>query len=94
MTKMKHDDGLEWLRDIRRKMAANFGHDPKKAAAYYQELQRHYTPRLYHREAQVGTDVPADSVLQDRATTKIATDQCAPLTTYGPPRKRTAKRAK
>ena len=44
----KHDDGLEWLRDIRRKMAAKFGHDPKKAAAHYQKMQRRYSDRLYH----------------------------------------------
>ncbi len=49
----KHDDGLEWLRDIRRKMAAKFDHDPKKAAAHYQKMQRHYGDRLYHREHEV-----------------------------------------
>ena len=51
--KTKHDDGLEWLRQIRRKMAARFGHDPKKAAAYYQKMQRRYADRLYQpdREA-------------------------------------------
>jgi len=29
--KAKHDDGLEWLRDIRRRLAKKFDHDPKKA---------------------------------------------------------------
>jgi hypothetical protein len=48
--KMKHDDGLEWLREIRRKMAAKFDHDPRKAAAYYQTMQRRYTNRLYRRD--------------------------------------------
>ena len=33
--KTKYDDGLEWLREIRRKMAVRFEHDPRKAAAYY-----------------------------------------------------------
>ena len=47
----KHDDGLEWLREIRRKMAAQFDHDPRKAAACYQIMQRRYTDRLYRREA-------------------------------------------
>ena len=47
-TKVKHDDGLEWLREIRRKIAARFDHDPRKAAAYYQEMQTHYAARLYH----------------------------------------------
>jgi hypothetical protein len=48
--KPKHDDGLEWLRAIRRKMAEKFQHDPKKAAAYYQKMQRRYAGRLYRRD--------------------------------------------
>jgi hypothetical protein len=51
--KAKHDDGLEWLRDIRRKMAAKFDHDPHKAAAYYQKMQRRYANRLYRRDHEV-----------------------------------------
>jgi len=51
--KAKHDDGLEWLRDIRRKMAAQFDHDPRKAAAYYQKMQRRYADRLYRRDHEV-----------------------------------------
>ncbi|MEW6302042.1 MAG: hypothetical protein AB1705_01130 [Verrucomicrobiota bacterium] len=47
--KTKRDDGLEWLRTIRRKMAAKFGHDPKKASTHYQKLQRRYANRLYRR---------------------------------------------
>jgi hypothetical protein len=48
--KKKHDDGLEWLREIRRNMAAKFHHDPRKAAAYYQKMQRRYVGRLYRRD--------------------------------------------
>jgi hypothetical protein len=48
--KRKHDDGLEWLREIRRKMAAKFDHDPRQAAAYYQKMQRRYANRLYRRD--------------------------------------------
>ena len=47
--KAKHDDGLEWLRDIRRKLAAKFDHDPKKVAAHYQKMQQRYAHRLYRR---------------------------------------------
>ena len=47
--KTKPDDGLEWLREIRRKMAAKFGHDPKKAGAYYRKMQQRYAHRLYRR---------------------------------------------
>jgi hypothetical protein len=51
--KMKHDDGLEWLREIRRKMAAKFDHNPRKAAALYQKMQRQYAGRLYHGDHEV-----------------------------------------
>jgi hypothetical protein len=51
--KTKHDDGLEWLREIRRAMAAKFDHDPRKAAAYYQKMQRRYAGRLYRRDDNV-----------------------------------------
>ena len=51
--KSKHDDGLEWLREIRRKMAAKFDHDRRKAAAYYQKMQRRYASRLYRRDHEV-----------------------------------------
>lgn len=45
--KTKHDDGLEWLRDIRSKLAKKFDYDPKKAAAHYREIQKRYPSRLY-----------------------------------------------
>jgi hypothetical protein len=51
--KTKHDDGLEWLREIRRKMAAKFDHDPRKVAAYYQKMQQRYAGRLYLRDHEV-----------------------------------------
>jgi hypothetical protein len=31
-------------------MAAKFDHDPRKAAAYYQKMQRRYAGRIYHRD--------------------------------------------
>ena len=47
ITKTKHDDGLKWLREIRRKMAEGFGHDPKKAADYiYAALRKGYGQAL------------------------------------------------
>ncbi len=50
--KTKTDDGLEWLREIRRKMAAKFAHDPKKAGAHHRKMQQRYAHRLYrHGEA-------------------------------------------
>ncbi len=47
--KTKSDDGLEWLRDIRRDMAAEFAHDPKKIGEHIRKLQREHPERLYRR---------------------------------------------
>jgi hypothetical protein len=35
------------------KMAAKFDHDPRKAAAHYQKMQRRYASRLYRRDHEV-----------------------------------------
>ena len=48
--KTKHDDGLEWLRAIRRKMAEDFNYDPKKAGEYYRNMARRPGVKLYKRE--------------------------------------------
>lgn len=53
--KTKHDDGLGWLRDIRRRLAKKFDYDPRKAAAHYRELQARHASRLYKR----GDPLPA-----------------------------------
>ena len=49
--KPKHDDGLEWLREIRRTMARQFDYDPKKAGEYYRKMARRPGVKLYKREA-------------------------------------------
>ena len=51
--KAKHDDGLEWLRAIRRRLAKRFDHDPKKAGEFYRALQKRHASRLYKRGQQV-----------------------------------------
>lgn len=48
--KAKYDDGLEWLREIRRKMAKEFNYDPKKAGDFYRKMARRPGVRLYKRE--------------------------------------------
>ena len=50
MKTTKHDDGLEWLREVRRKMAKEFNYDPKKAGDYYREMARRTGAKLYRRE--------------------------------------------
>ena len=48
--KTKYDDGLEWLREIRRKMAKEFNYDPKKAGEFYRKMARRPGVKLYKRE--------------------------------------------
>jgi len=48
--KTKYDDGLEWLREIRRKMAKEFNYDPKKAGEFYRKMAARPGVKLYKRE--------------------------------------------
>lgn len=44
--KTKHDDGLEWLREIRRNTSAACGHDPARLVEHYRQVQAKYAKRL------------------------------------------------
>jgi hypothetical protein len=35
-------DGLEWLREVRKKMAANCHNDPKMMGDYFRRIQKQY----------------------------------------------------
>jgi hypothetical protein len=41
-----HDDGLEWLREIRRKMSEECNHDPKRYVEKMREYQQQFKGRL------------------------------------------------
>ena len=40
------DDGLEWLREIRRQMAAEAGDDPRVMGAKLRELEKRFEHRM------------------------------------------------
>lgn len=92
--KTKHDDGLEWLRDVRRKLAKKFNYDPKIAAAYYQQKQKELGARMYRPEAAATSDVQAYDALHDKIHSEIAAGQCTTLSSYRAARKRKVKRRK
>jgi hypothetical protein len=94
MKTTKHDDGLEWLREIRARLARKFDYDPHKAAAYYRRIQKTSGAKIYEREVPVTTGVQAVDVLHDRADAQIAAGQCSMPTTYLAAHKRKVKRAK
>ena len=55
-TKPKYDDGLEWLREVRRKIWDECDHDLDKLMAHYRQIHQEETAR---RAAQT-------AVLQDK----------------------------
>jgi hypothetical protein len=94
MKTTKHDDGLEWLHDIRARLAKQFDYNPRKAAAHYRRVQKASGAKIYQREEPVGADVHACDALHESAHTGIAVGQCATLTSYRAAGKRKAKGAK
>ena len=92
--KTKHDDGLEWLREIRARLAKKFDYDPRKAGAYYRRVQKASGARIYRPEVLAGSDVHTFDVLHDKAHAEVAAGQCATLTSYRADRKRKAKQTK
>jgi len=51
------DDGLEWLREIRRKLAAECDYDPYEMGRRLRELQKEFPGRVYRTKRVL---VPAD----------------------------------
>lgn len=50
------DDGLEWLREIRRQISAEFGHDQKRIGDYLRQREKEYGDRVVRTQKRV---VPA-----------------------------------
>jgi len=94
MKTTKHDDGLEWLHEIRARLAKKFDFSPHKAAAHYRRVQKASGARIYQREEPAGAGLHTSEALHDRAHTEIAAGQYATLTSYRANRKSKAKRAK
>ena len=44
---VKHDDGLEWLREIRRKQAAACNNDPFEMGRRLREREKQYKGRMF-----------------------------------------------
>ena len=47
------DDGLEWLREIRRAISAEFDHDPKKYGDYLREQEAKLGSRVVRTQKRV-----------------------------------------
>lgn len=57
ITTQTDPDGLEWLREIRRKITADFGHDQKKIGDYLREREKTMGDRIVKAQARL---VPAN----------------------------------
>ena len=44
--KREEDPGIAWIREVRHKISAEFGHDTKKLLEHYRELEKKYADHL------------------------------------------------
>ena len=42
----KEDPGIAWIREVRHKISAEFGHDTKKLLEHYRELEKKDADRI------------------------------------------------
>jgi hypothetical protein len=47
---MTRDEAIEEIRDVRRAISTEFGHDTRALLDHYRELERRYADRLLRRE--------------------------------------------
>ena len=48
-----HDDGLEWLREIRRRISSDFDHDQQRLGDYLRERERELGARIVRTQDRV-----------------------------------------
>ena len=92
--KVKRDEALEDIWEIRRQIAKQFGYDPRKQVAYYQRKQKESGAKIYSPEITAETTLHAIDILHDRAHAQIAAEKSTTLTSYRAARKRKGKPAK
>jgi hypothetical protein len=66
--KMKTDPAIDEIRETRRKISAEFGHDPRRLMAHYVEYEKQLDGKYRFAEEPVGETEQA--VLNDKSTKK------------------------
>ena len=70
---MTHEPLLDEIRRVRHEISAELGHDPRKIAAYYTDLQRLHRSRMVDLSGEVASTeletVPSKSVDNDKVVT-------------------------
>ena len=58
----RRDDGLEWLREIRRQLSAECNHDPFEMGRRLREMQKEHPGRIFKTKRVL---VPADEAAEE-----------------------------
>ena len=51
--KYEEDAGIAWIREVRHKISAEFGHDTQKLLEHYRELEKKYSDRIIRHYKEV-----------------------------------------
>jgi len=62
---MKPDPPIDAIREVRHRISASVGHDPKRLVDYYRKLQKQHQGRIVSRGAQGPTLAPASAAEQN-----------------------------
>jgi hypothetical protein len=63
---MKPDPAIDEIRDVRRKISAEFGHDPRQLMAHYREMERQLHAEGKYRFFEPSEAEPEQAVLNDK----------------------------
>ena len=64
MSQLPHDPAIEEIREVRHRISARFGHDPKRLIAHYVEYQKQFQDRLI-KIPKAGADAKSPAASKD-----------------------------
>ena len=65
---MKPDPATDSIRDVRRKISAEFGHDPRQVMAHYSKMEERLQAEGKYRFFDASETEPEQTVLSDKPT--------------------------
>jgi hypothetical protein len=67
---MNPDPAIDEIREVRRKISAEFGHDPRRLMAHYAEYEKQLKREGKHRFTEVPATEAEPAVLHDKSREK------------------------
>ena len=67
---MKPDPAIDEIHEVRRKISAEFGHDPRRLMAHYVEYEKQLQREGKYHFAEATTDETAQATLNDKPSKK------------------------